>query len=64
MKAAWIRFGVPEDIADGRTGKTTVKKPHANRVYHQVGHHAVLADETSDRSAAAFTAVDGIGQGD
>jgi hypothetical protein len=74
MKAAWIRLGVPADIADyltflehspdGRIGKTAVKTPHANRVYHQVGHHAVLAEETSNRSAAAFTAVDGIGQGD
>jgi hypothetical protein len=40
MKAAWIRLGVPADIADyltflehapdGRTGKTAVKTPHAN----------------------------------
>jgi hypothetical protein len=74
MKAAWIRLGIPPDIADyltflerthdGRLGKTAVKTPHVNQIYHQHRVDAVLSEDTSDDTTASFIALDGIGQGD
>ena len=69
MLDAWIRLGIPEDIAQylmelDNEGRTTVKTQHANAVYHQLGARNVLSDHTDDDHAASFTARDGIGQGD
>ena len=69
MKIAWIRLGIPPDIAEYFTeldieGLTVIKSPHANQVYHSVGKTAVLSESTSDTTAEAYVARDGIGQGD
>ena len=73
MQAAWIRLGIPPDIAEYLTfldntgstlGKTVVKSPHAVKMYHKYGLQAVLSDESSAQQASSFIAQHGIGQGD
>jgi hypothetical protein len=69
LRAAWIRLGIPPDIADylmqlDSTGSTTIKSPHATSVYHQLGVDHVVGETTDADFAASFFARDGIGQGD
>ncbi len=69
MRIAWIRLGVPADIAEYLTeldmdGLTLIKSPHASKVYHHIGKAAVISTETTENTAEAYVAQDGIGQGD
>jgi len=77
MVAAWIRLGVPPDIADYLVnmdigGDTLVKTAHAKSVIGKLGKGNHLRDvrvtgdnsKSTRESVQTFTARDGIGQGD
>ena len=72
MTAAWVRLGVPLDVAEyldrlDTGGRTIIKTPHASSCIRQNGFdHAVYKceDESTPDTCSSFLAVNGIEQGD
>ena len=72
MTAAWVRLGVPLDVAEyldrlDTGGRTIIKTPHASSCIRQNGFdHAIYncEDKSTVDTCSSFLAVNGIGQGD
>ena len=71
MVAAWVRLGVPLDVAVyldslDTGGRTVIKSPHANSCIWENGFDKAINCEGSStiNTCTSFLAVNGIGQGD
>ena len=72
MTAAWIRLGVPPDVADylnelDAGGKTIIKTPHSVSCLRRFGMGSAVTNTgniSSTETCSAFRAINGIGQGD
>jgi hypothetical protein len=68
--AAWMRLGVPRDIARylvllDHGGKTVIKSDHGRSIIESFGiKHAVTGEDSTRTQVKAFIGRDGFGQGD
>ena len=72
MTAAWVRLGVPLDVAEyldrlDTGGLTVIKTPHASSCIREGGFKQAVhscGEDSSVDTCSSFLAVNGIGQGD